>query len=344
MFESYRQRKVLLTGHTGFKGSWLALWLTRLGADVTGIALPPESKPNHWDLLKLKIKEQRLDIRDAKKLHKAIDKAQPEMIFHLAAQSLVRRSYREPLDNWSTNVMGTVNLLEACRHVSSVKAVVIVTTDKCYENRESPLGYCESDRLGGHDPYSASKAATELVAASYRRAFFSQTPLIATARAGNVIGGGDWSEDRLIPDLMRALKKHTPLAIRAPDATRPWQHVLDPLAGYLRLGEALLTGKREFADAWNFGPDAESMHTVAELLEKLRAHWPKAAWHTSGEPQPHETTLLKLDSSKARSLLGWKPRLPFDEQLALTADWYRSYFDTGKAISARQLDAYMAAA
>lgn len=346
MFESYARRNVLLTGHTGFKGSWLALWLTRLGANVTGIALAPESKPNHWDLLKLKIKDQRLDIRNAAKLRKAVMKAEPEIIFHLAAQPLVRRSYREPLDTWSTNVLGTANLLEACRDVKSLKAVVVVTSDKCYENRESPLGYRESDRLGGHDPYSASKAATELVTASYRRSFFGgeRAPLVATARAGNVIGGGDWSEDRLIPDLVRALGRGKPLFVRSPDATRPWQHVFDPLAGYLMLGEALLTGKREFADAWNFGPDEESTHTVGELLEKLRAHWPKVSWQPDSHPQPHETTLLKIDSSKVRTHLGWRPVLPFEQQLALTAQWYRAYDETGKAISARQLDDYMTAA
>ncbi len=343
--ECYDGRSVLVTGHTGFKGSWLALWLTKLGAKVTGIALPPEAAPNHWDLLKLKMQDHRLDIRDGDKLKKVVTKAKPEIVFHLAAQPLVRRSYREPLLTWSTNVMGTVNLLEACRDVPSLRAIIVVTTDKCYANRESPLGYLETDRLGGYDPYSASKACTELVVASYRSSFFSSddAPLLATARAGNVFGGGDWSEDRLLPDLLRALGKGQSLIVRSPDAVRPWQHVLDPLAGYLRLGQELLAGNRDAADAWNFGPDEESTHSVSEVLEELRQHWPELNWHTATEPQPHETMMLKLDSNKARSLLGWKPALPLTKQLAMTAEWYRTFTETGKAISAEQLKNYMAA-
>ena len=219
----YRGKRILLTGHTGFKGSWLALWLTELGADVTGVSLPPETQPNHWDLLDLKNEDHRADIRDFEVLSKIVAETKPEIVFHLAAQPLVRRSYRDPLETWSTNIMGTANILEACRHTSSVQAIVVITTDKCYENNEWPWGYREIDRLGGHDPYSASKAGAELVAASYRSAFFNteKSPLLATARAGNVIGGGDWSEDRLIPDLVRATTNKQSMEIRSPNATRP---------------------------------------------------------------------------------------------------------------------------
>ena len=233
-----------MTGHTGFKGSWLSLWLAELAADVVGLALSPPTSPNHWDLIKLSVPENRVDVRDASAVAQVVQKARPELVFHLAAQSLVRRSYREPLESWSTNVMGTANLLEACRQADSVRAIVVVTSDKCYENLEQKRGYREDDRLSGHDPYSASKSATELVVSSYRSAFFNRanSPLIATARAGNVVGGGDWSEDRLVPDLIRAVASGSDLEIRSPDAVRPWQHVLESLSGYLLLGQRLLQG------------------------------------------------------------------------------------------------------
>ncbi|MGH8555996.1 MAG: CDP-glucose 4,6-dehydratase, partial [Methylococcales bacterium] len=274
--DCYRGRRVLLTGHTGFKGSWLALWLRHLGAEVTGLALAPATTPNHWDMLGLDISEHRIDIRDAGAMQRAALEARPNIVFHLAAQPLVRRSYRDPLETWSTNVMGTANLLEACRKISGLQTIVAVTTDKCYLNQEWPWGYRETDPLGGHDPYSASKAGAELVAASYRASFFhgENTPLLATARAGNVIGGGDWLEDRLVPDLIRALTKNETLEIRSPGATRPWQHVLDSLSGYLLLGQKLLECRQDFAEAWNFGPDPESNRTVAEVLAGLSKHWP----------------------------------------------------------------------
>lgn len=342
----YRGKRILITGHTGFKGSWLALWLTELGAEVAGIALPPDTKPNHWDLLRLSIDDRRLDIREADALMGIVKGVEPEIVFHLAAQPLVRRSYREPLETWSTNVMGTVHVLEACRQTPSVRAIVVVTTDKCYENREWPWGYREIDRLGGYDPYSASKAGAELVAASYRNAFFmgDAAPLLATARAGNVIGGGDWSEDRLIPDLIRALEKSQSLEIRSPQATRPWQHVLESLSGYLLLGQKLLLGERTCADAWNFGPEPEGNRTVAEVLEKLKQHWPALRWHVTDQPQPHEATLLYLDSGKARNLLSWKPVWSIDATLEKTADWYRAWLENGKVISRAQLAEYVAAA
>ncbi len=335
----YRRRRVLLTGHTGFKGGWLALWLQELGAEVTGIALPPATEPNHWDLLALDIDDRRLDIRDADALAAAMRAVRPEIVFHLAAQPLVRRSYRDPLETWSTNVMGTANVLEACRLCDSVCAIVAVTTDKCYENKEWPWGYRENDRLGGRDPYSASKAAAELVVASYRKAFFagSGAPLLATARAGNVIGGGDWSDDRLIPDLVRAIGQGASLEIRSPGATRPWQHVLESLSGYLQLGQRLLQGEAAFANAWNFGPAPEGNRSVAEVLGILGTHWPALRWHLTGQPQPHEATLLYLDSAMANAELKWRPVWSLDEALAATAAWYGTWLEQETLVTRRQL-------
>ncbi len=340
---SYRGCRALVTGHTGFKGSWLALMLKSLGAEVTGVSLDVPSTPSHWECLKLDIPDTRADIRNAKEIRRAIVQSEPEIVFHLAAQSLVRRSYREPLLTWETNVMGTANVLEACRHAPSVRAVVVVTTDKCYENNETGRAYTETDKLGGHDPYSASKAAAEMVAASYRAAFFHEKNplLVATARAGNVIGGGDWSEDRLIPDLVRALAKNEPLVIRSPNATRPWQHVFDPLAGYLQLGAKLLAGDRAFAEAWNFGPDTSGNCTVGEVLDKLRAHWPKMDWKVTDAPQPHEAQLLHLDSGKARTKLGWQPQLPLGEALLATAEWYQRFYENGSIITREQIENYL---
>lgn len=342
----YRHRRVLITGHTGFKGSWLALWLQTLGAEVTGVALPPESEPNHWQLLRLPVDDQHLDIRDFDRLAMVMRQARPEIVFHLAAQPLVRRSYRLPLDTWSTNVTGTANVLEACRQMGDVRAIVVITTDKCYENREWPWGYREIDRLGGHDPYSASKAAAELVASSYRQAFFQapEAPLLATARAGNVIGGGDWSEDRLIPDLIRAITQARSLEIRSPGATRPWQHVLESLSGYLMLGQRLLQGEESFAQAWNFGPDGDGNRAVADVLASLGRHWPGVRWHVTDQPQPHEATLLYLDSAKARNVLRWRPVWDLDSALVRTADWYRAWIEDGTVLSRQQLADYVAQA
>jgi CDP-glucose 4,6-dehydratase len=339
----FRNKRVLVTGHTGFKGSWLALWLNELGAEVTGISLPLTTKPNHYDLLKLPIEDYRLDIRDFVSLRRVFNTIKPEVVFHLAAQPLVRRSYHDPLETWSTNVMGTANVLEACRQTVSVRAIAAITTDKCYENREWPWGYRESDRLGGHDPYSASKAGAELVAASYSSAFFAteSAPLLATARAGNVIGGGDWSEDRLIPDLVRALEMNQSLEIRSPQATRPWQHVLESLSGYLLLGQKLLTGDKAFAEAWNFGPEPEGNRTVAEILGIVNREWESIRWHVTATPQPHETNLLYLDSAKARRKLNWQPVWNLDTTLHKTAEWYRKWLEDANIISHRQLAEYV---
>ena len=343
---AYRGRRVFLSGHTGFKGSWLAAWLQAMGAEVHGYALPPQTEPSHWQALGLDLDSQLADIRDAQALRAAMQASQPDIVFHLAAQPLVRRSYRDPLETWGVNVMGTAALLDACRQTPSVRAIVVVTTDKCYQNREWAWGYRETDMLGGHDPYSASKAGAELVTASYRSAYFSapDAPLLATARAGNVIGGGDWSEDRLVPDLMRALAAGDALTVRSPHATRPWQHVLESLSGYLLLGQRMLAGHRDAAQAWNFGPPQEGNRSVAELLDGLAAHWPQMRWEVSDTQQPHEARLLYLDASKARGELGWLPVWDFNQTLAATADWYRAWYEQRQLLSATQLDAYVIAA
>ena len=346
----YQGRRILLTGHTGFKGSWLALWLQKLGAEITGLSLAPKSTPSHWDLLSLDFEDYKIDIRDKDAVVKVVQKSAPEFVFHLAAQSLVKNSYKDPLETWSTNVMGTANVLEACRKQPSVKAILVVTTDKCYENREWEWGYRETDRLGGHDPYSASKASAEMVVASYRSAFFNQlgAPLIASARAGNVIGGGDWSEGRLIPDLMRAISTKTTLEVRYPNATRPWQHVLEALSGYLCLGQKLVEGRKEFSQAWNFGPGVDGNRTVVEVLSvlsRLKALWPALNWEVvENENNHHESNLLHLDSAKARQRLDWQPVWSFDDGLQATAKWYRANIENGWVISEEQLLAYIASA
>lgn len=342
----YRGRRVLLTGHTGFKGSWLALWLSMLGAKVSGISLDPDTRKNHWDLLRVDATDHRQDIRDFAQVRALIEAARPEIVFHLAAQPLVRRSYREPVENWSTNVMGTAHVLEACRSVAGVKAIVAVTTDKVYANQESGRAYRENDPLGGHDPYSASKAACEILIESYRKSYFGAdtAPLLASARGGNVVGGGDWSEDRLVPDAIRAVVQHHPLTIRAPQAIRPWQHVLDCLSGYLALGRQLLDGRRECAGAWNFGPIPKDNRTVAEVLALLKSHWPELEWQTSPNPQPHEASLLSLDHAKASTVLDWHPVWRIERALQMTADWYRRHYDDGTVMSRDQLTLYINAA
>ncbi|NCB38071.1 MAG: CDP-glucose 4,6-dehydratase [Erysipelotrichia bacterium] len=342
---TYRGKRVLVTGHSGFKGSWLSLWLSSMGADVHGISLPPEYSPSHFSLLALDMQSHWLDIRHLETLQQTVARIDPEIIFHLAAQPLVRRSYRDPQTTWQTNLNGTINILESARNCSALKAVICITTDKCYENKEWHWGYRENDALGGHDPYSASKAAAEIAIASYRKAFFSapQMPLLASARAGNVIGGGDWCEDRIIPDLVRAVSAGKSLEIRSPNATRPWQHVLECLYGYLLLGEKLLEGKTEFAEAWNFGPDASSNCTVAGILNGMKKYWPELAWFTSSANQPHEAGLLHLDSSKARLKLNWKPVWDLEKTLEKTAEWYSNFITAEKILSIQQLKEYQTA-
>jgi CDP-glucose 4,6-dehydratase len=342
----YRERRVFLTGHTGFKGSWLALWLQNLGATVHGYALPPaEPSLAHWQQLQLPMASTLADIRDAQRLGATLLEFAPEIVFHLAAQPLVLASYRDPLTTWQTNVMGTANLLEACRAAPSVKAVVVVTTDKCYANQEWQRGYRETDTLGGHDPYSASKAATELLANSYRQSFADRSALgappllIATARAGNVIGGGDWAADRLIPDVARATKLGHAVEIRNPLAIRPWQHVLESLSAYLLLGQKLWQGEQHVATAWNVGPADEDSASVAQVLLALQANWPALSWRQIGA-NAHETNALRLDSSRIRTELGWRPVWRLQQALAQTGDWYQAWAD-GKLCSRDQLGQYL---
>jgi CDP-glucose 4,6-dehydratase len=340
-------QRVLLTGHTGFKGSWMTIWLRRLGAEVAGLALPPPDC-SHFSQSQA---EQDLaenvyaDIRTPGAVADLVERFRPTLIVHMAAQSLVRRGYREPVETWATNVMGTVHVLEAARQCPTLRAIVVVTTDKCYENREWPWGYREIDPLGGQDPYSASKAATELVADSYRRAFFANGgPLLATARAGNVIGGGDWSDDRLIPDAVRAVQSGQVLAVRNPTATRPWQHVLDCLFGYLTLAGQLVDGKSAAAKSYNFGPTASGNVTVEELLARLRKDLPQMEWTVEKDgTAPHEASFLYLDSSKARQELGWKPRWDLARAVGATADWYREFIrdpTRARALTVRHIEDY----
>lgn len=322
-------RRVLLTGHTGFKGGWLALWLRELGACVQGYALQAATEPSLWDVARLEeLVPQRLgDIRQAGPLAEAVAAFRPQVVLHLAAQPLVRESYRTPLDTYASNLMGTLHLLEAVRHCSGVQAVVVVTTDKCYANREWLWPYREEDRLGGHDPYSSSKACVELLCASWRDSFLRDAGIaLATARAGNVIGGGDWSADRLVPDILRAWQAGEVLTLRYPQAVRPWQHVLEPLHGYLLLAQALVEKGDGMARAWNFGPDSDGLATVGQLVEQLATRWPgQARWQVSAQPQPHEAGLLALDSSQARQRLGWRPRWTLEQALAHTVDWYTAW-------------------
>jgi CDP-glucose 4,6-dehydratase len=322
-------KTVLVTGHTGFKGAWLSEWLLKLGAKVAGYALPPDQTPSLYTLLGLAERMQSVlaDVRDQGALERALADSQPEIVLHLAAQPLVRRSYREPVATFATNVMGTAHLLEAARQTDSVRSIVIVTSDKCYENVASARGYREGDPMGGHDPYSASKGAAELVTAAYRRSFFSEPgrPGVASARAGNVIGGGDWSEDRLIPDLVRGIERGEPVVIRNPASIRPWQHVLEPLSGYLMLARALTEDPSRFSEGFNFGP-AEAELPVGDLATRFVSALGRGHLATPPEGgQPHEASLLLLDSTKARDVLGWTPKLDIEHTVRLTADWYRQH-------------------
>lgn len=351
-FHEWRGRSVLLTGHTGFKGSWLALWLAHLGAKVHGYALDPPTQPNLLAVAgvdSLLASDTRADLVDQARLQAAFDRSQPEVVFHLAAQSLVREGYRNPLGTFATNVLGTAAVLECARNCASLRALVIVTTDKVYENRESLHAYREGDRLGGVDPYSASKAAAEVVSASYRSSFFGgEWPQVATARAGNVIGGGDWALDRLVPDCLRAFAAGNAVQLRYPNALRPWQHVLEPLSGYLLLASHLLgRGSARYARAWNFGPGPEADATVAQVAGIVARLWGPAARveaEADGE-HPHEAGLLRLDSEAARSGLGWAPRWSLEEALSRTVHWHQAWLagDDTQALSLQQIEAYQRA-
>ena len=343
----WRGRRIFVTGHTGFKGSWLSLWLVRLGAEVTGYALAPATKPSLFHLADV---GQGLasvigDIRDRARLEQAIAAAAPEIVIHMAAQALVRESYDDPVGTFDTNVMGTVALLDTVRRTPSVRAVVIVTSDKCYENREWVWGYREDEAMGGHDPYSASKGCAELVTAAYRRSFFAGGVALATARAGNVIGGGDWSTDRLVPDIMRALVAGMAVAIRNPHAIRPWQHVLEPLGGYLALAQALFTQGPEFAEGWNFGPREGDARPVEWIVRGLTEAWGDgAAWQVDDGPHPHEANYLKLDCAKAAARLGWRPRWTLDKALDSIVAFHRIVASGGsvRAEALRQIAEYEA--
>jgi len=332
--KNWRGRRVFLTGHTGFKGSWLALWLSRLGAQVRGYALDPWTEPNMFTLAAVGtvIDDVRADVRDYAKIEASMSEFAPEVVFHLAAQPIVRRSYSDPVGTYATNVMGTVHVLEAVRKTKSVRAVVCVTTDKCYMNQEWIWPYRENDPLGGYDPYASSKACAEIVSAAYRRSFFPLDRLhehhvaLATARAGNVIGGGDWSQDRLIPDLVRGFNSGRPVLIRRPDAIRPWQHVLEPLYGYIMLAQQLLAQRAKFATAYNFGPGDEEIWPVQHIATKLVQMWGKgASWIRDSVPSVHEDHILRLDASRARIDLGWQPRLRMESTLEWTMAWYQAW-------------------
>ena len=328
----WRDKSVLITGHTGFKGAWLCLWLESLGARVTGYALEPHTSPSMFELANVETGMQSLigDIRDFENLKQPISKCQPEIVFHMAAQALVRCGYQHPMETYDVNVLGTACLLEAIRQTGGVKAVVVVTSDKCYQNTESSAAYKETDNLGGSDPYSSSKACAELVVAAYRTSYFSssgsQHPILASARAGNVIGGGDWAQDRLLPDIMRALMEGKPVAIRNPHAIRPWQHVLEPLAGYLLLAERLLQEGAQVAGAWNFGPLEEDTKSVEVVVRRVGELWGEGAgWVPDLGNHPPESNSLRLDCTKARQHLGWKPHWRLDQALQMTVAWYKAY-------------------
>jgi CDP-glucose 4,6-dehydratase len=332
---AFSGRRVLVTGHTGFKGAWLAVWLRVLGAKVVGYALDPSTTPNMFDMIGVAdlVDDRRGDVRDADVIRRLVQQFDPEIVFHLAAQAIVRESYRDPVETYSTNVVGTASVLDACRRAPSLRAVVVVTSDKCYENRDWVWGYRENDALGGFDPYSSSKACAELVTDSFRRSYFGvQSPEvgIATARAGNVIGGGDFAIDRLVPDLARAAAAGTPALIREPHATRPWQHVLEPLEGYLQLAQCLLRDARHFSGSWNFGPPAVTIQRVESIVVKLAQLWQgKLQWSVDNKPKPHEAARLTLDSSKAAAGLDWHPRLGLDDTLRLAVEWYEACQRTG---------------
>jgi CDP-glucose 4,6-dehydratase len=346
----WKGKKVFLTGHTGFKGSWLSLWLTAMGAKVTGYSLAPNTTPNLFDVLAIESlieKSHIADIRDLSSLQKAMSGANPDVVIHMAAQPLVRYSYANPVETYATNVMGTVHVLESARNINGLRATVIVTTDKCYENKEWVWGYRENEPMGGYDPYSNSKACAELVTSAYRQSYFSSSNSInkvASARAGNVIGGGDWSEDRLIPDAIKAFEANKPLMIRNPLATRPWQHVLEPLSGYLILAQELYERGSAFASGWNFGPRDEDNRSVQEVVDLLIFGWGQTAcWEKEGSEQPHEANLLKLDCSKARAQLGWAPKWSLQNAVQTIVEWQKAFQakENMQEVSLAQINQYM---
>ncbi|EFS5883709.1 CDP-glucose 4,6-dehydratase [Campylobacter coli] len=352
LFDIYKNKKVFISGHTGFKGSWLSLWLNYIGAKVYGYSLQPNTTPNHFEIINLQDKLAQnyfADINDLKKLEEAMIESDPEIIFHLAAQPLVRYSYKNPLETFQTNAMGTFNILNCARKLKNLKAIVIITTDKVYENKEWLWGYREDESLGGYDPYSASKACAEIITNSMRQSFFnidifgkSHGVLVASARAGNVIGGGDWSQDRLIPDIIKAASENSLAIIRNPKSTRPWQHVLEPLRGYLMLGERLLLEQKEFATSFNFGPNNEGDLSVEDVLKLASLFWDKISYQVQVDLNTsHEANLLMLDISKARKMLNWTPILNSSLSVEWTIKWYREFYENKITLTSKQLENYM---
>ncbi len=347
----YENKKVLVTGHTGFKGSWLCLWLSKMGADVIGYSLEAPTNPNHFELLNLDMISIIADIKDDKKLDEVFSKYNPDIVFHLAAQALVRVSYENPLETYETNVIGTLKILEVCRKYK-IKAIVNITSDKAYENKEWIWGYKEEDRLGGFDPYSSSKACADILVNSYRNSYFNlkdykktHNTLIASCRAGNVIGGGDWAKDRLIADMVLNASCGRVVKIRNPKSTRPWQHVLEALSGYLLIGQKLLEGKKEFAQAWNFGPSNENNKSVEEVIKISQKYWGKIQFEVQkDENQPYEANLLRLDCTKAHIKLNWKPVWNSDKTFKRTIKWYKNFYKNKKIFSVEDLDKYVALA
>jgi CDP-glucose 4,6-dehydratase len=345
----YKDKKVLVTGHTGFKGSWLTLWLSLMGANVVGYSKDLPTDPNHFSLLNLPIESITGDVLDKEMLFSVIERVKPDIIFHLAAQPLVRKSYNLPALTIETNIVGTLNVLESVRKLGTVKAVVNITSDKCYKNNEQIWGYRENDPMGGDDPYSASKGASELISQAYRKSFFKPDDfgtkhhtLIANVRAGNVIGGGDWAEDRLIPDMMKAVNAEKKVIIRNPDATRPWQHVLEPLSGYLLIGSHLLQGKKIYSDDWNFGPQNDAGVPVIEVVSQAQKHWDKLQYEIKRDPNAHhESHLLTLDSTKARLSLGWKNVWTEKTTFEKTVTWYKDFYTKKNVVSRDDLEQYI---
>lgn len=347
----YKNKTVLVTGHTGFKGSWLCIWLKELGANVIGYALEPYTKRDNFVVTGLKEKITHIvgDIRNYEKLKSVFSKFQPEFVFHLAAQAILRESYINPKETYDINIGGTVNVLECCRLFNSVKVIINVTSDKCYENKEWIWGYRENDRLGGYDSYSSSKGCSELITSAYRSSFFNPNDFarhhnnISSVRAGNIIGGGDWQKDRIIPDCIRALESNKPIHIRNPNAIRPWQHVLEPLSGYLLLAEKMFEDPGNYCEAWNFGPKEESMKNVSEVADIVVENWGKGSWESHlDENAPHEAHTLRLDIAKAMNRLGWKPVWNIDEAVRATIEWYKSYHEKDMfQFCKQQIESYM---
>ena len=345
-YNCYKGKKILVTGHTGFKGSWITRWLEILGAEVTGYSLNPPTEPSHFGCLELQSKSIIEDVRDYGALKKAIEDCQPELIFHLAAQPLVRYSYRHPIETFETNILGTVNLLNACRSMETIRGVIIVTSDKCYSDSSAQSGYKEDDPLGGDDPYSCSKSCAELVVDSYRKSYFSspnepdEKSIIASARAGNVIGGGDWGQDRLLPDIVNAMVKDADIVLRNPKSVRPWQHVLDALSGYLLIGEKLLEGQA-VGSAWNFGPQQTSTLSVEALLNLVSQVWGKKISIQEQPSSLKESQYLRLDITKASEQLGWSPVWDAQESVRRTVDWYKAYYEQETVMTEKQIIDYM---